>query len=64
MNLWIVGKWEGEGWEFQGVFDDRDKAIAACRTRWYFVAPATLNETLPAEREVWPAVFYPIAEAA
>lgn len=55
MQLWIVGKPTAvdnapDGtWEFQGVFDSRDKAIAACTGPKHFLFPAVLNERLPEE---------------
>lgn len=62
MELWIVGKWTGAGWEFQGVFDSEAKAVAACAGQpHYFVGPVTLNDTLPDEPVNWPGVFYPVS---
>lgn len=49
MMLWFVGKFiELESrFEIQGVFSTRDKAVAACREREYFVTPLLLDENLP-----------------
>lgn len=49
-------------WEFQGIFDSEEKAIEACRTRYYFVAgPFYLNENLPHETEQPNKNYYPLA---
>jgi hypothetical protein len=63
MKLFVVGKckWDG-GWEFQGVFDSEELALAACRAASYFIAPATLNESLPDETEAWPGSYYPLSK--
>lgn len=64
-HLWIVGqiisahfdirnkRWinDTQCWEFQGVFDDKEKAIAACTTEYHFVMGAfELNQQLPDEQ--------------
>src|SRR5262245_39854401 len=55
MQLWVVGKpATDEGslqptWEFQGVFNTRDKAVDACTGPNHFLFPAILNERLPEE---------------
>lgn len=65
IELWIVGQWKEETtnertiWEFQGVFDSEELAIAACRTDDYFIAPATLNKPLPHEFVNWVGSYYP-----
>lgn len=69
MTLWICGQvvedvtFRGNiPWEFQGVFDSEEKAVAACVTPWYFVAPYTLNEPSPHERtEGMDGSYYPLA---
>lgn len=67
-DLWIVGK-NSSGdhipsgsivWEFQGVFSSRDKAVKACRSRFYFIAPATLDEEICDQHEPWPGCEYPL----
>lgn len=64
-KLWIVGKnieniREGVvAWEFQGVFDTKEKAVKACWEDSYFIGPAFLNETLSDDLEVWPGCWYP-----
>jgi len=63
MNLWIVGKTTNwPVWEFQGVFDDYNKALDACKTNNHFVGPATLNEVLSEETTYWPGAYYPLME--
>lgn len=63
MIVWICGKINEEGccilWEFQGVFDEEDKAVDACRSERYFVGPATLNEPLPDETVEWIGCYFP-----
>ena len=63
-NVWIVGKSLGpeNTWEFVGVFDSLDKALAACRYRHHFVAPALLNQAAPEEPIAWEGLRWPIAE--
>ncbi len=65
-KLWIVGKCrrydertETFNWDFQGVFDTKEKAIAACKSIADFVAPAVLNKELPEKSEEWKGCFYP-----
>ena len=63
-TVWLVFKWSETATEFQGVFDSKEKAVAACRDWQYCVCPAMLNESLPDERASWPGAFYPKARAA
>jgi hypothetical protein len=63
-TLWIVGQNKRETksgivWELQGVFDDKNKAEAACRNESYFIGPANLNEILSDQTEMWPGCYYP-----
>lgn len=46
-------------WSFGGVFDSEEKAVAACRTPAYFVAPFTLNEAQPPEDFIMHGAYYP-----
>lgn len=71
-ELWIVGQTKGRyvrgnqsdvAWEFQGVFDSEEKAVAACRDGNYFVAPVTLNAEAPSESIPFPGGYYPLATA-
>ena len=59
--LWIVGKALGDPdcWEFQGVFDSEEQAVAACVLEEMFVGPAKLNTPLPLDKEGWPGAYYP-----
>lgn len=65
MQLWIVGKPTSDkntpdgSWEFQGVFDTRAKAVAACTGPSHFLFPATLNERLPEETIASPGTEFP-----
>jgi hypothetical protein len=64
MRLWIVGKpamgdSPRSAWEFQGVFNSRDRAVAACVGPNHFLFPATLNERLPEETILSPGTEYP-----
>jgi hypothetical protein len=60
MSLYLVGKFvavteQGTAWEFQGVFDT--KAVAACRTKTYFIAPIVE----PDESLTFEGAEYPLA---
>jgi hypothetical protein len=59
--LWIVGKSCGysDRWEFQGVFDSEEKAVAACVSDDMFVGPAKLNTPVSLETKEWPGAYYP-----
>ena len=67
-KLWICGqlkgKWHKDGskWEFQGVFDTRKKAVAACRNDSYCIWSAQLNEELPDEMVLGADACYPTIE--
>lgn len=66
MQLFIVGKRDSEadadrGWEFQGVFSDEAKALAACTSRFHFVGPAVLDQALPDATVSWDGAYYPKA---
>jgi hypothetical protein len=65
-KLWIVGEYILEvggkaAWDFVGVFDSEERAIAACKKENHFVGPAELNgkETFG----TWRGAYYPISEA-
>jgi len=75
MSMWITGqitsgtwyhreeRWGDDYvWEFTGVFDDEDKAIAACQDENYFIAPVTLNKPFPHEKVEMPGGYYPLAK--
>ena len=71
MKLWIVGQFVAEVehsgqsrvlWEFAGVFDTKEAAIAACRNETYSISEAILNETVPEETHAFPVCWYPHIE--
>lgn len=61
--LWICGKrlWvdDENGWEFVGVFETEEKAVAACLTGMYFVGPTELDKAFPHETVLWKGAYYP-----
>jgi hypothetical protein len=65
-ELWLVGQYRSGDiagkviWDFNGIFSDRDKAIAACRDPNYFIAPVILNEELPHETIIFPRLEWPL----
>ena len=66
-KLFVVGKFirgvsGGAVWEFEGVFDSREKAIAACKDKKYFIGPCLLNQTIKPGVFAWPGLFYPLAK--
>ena len=66
VTLWIVGRRfrdSDKQWEVMGVFDAREKAVAACRRDLDWVGPIKLNECLSDESIRWPGGFYPVCEA-
>jgi len=67
MKLWIVGKILNPDtgcdiWEFCGVFDTEEKAVAICKTEDYFVGPADLNFIVPDPTVDWPNAYFPLIE--
>ena len=72
MTLWLVGQvrsHDGAGktvcWEFQGLFDTEEKAVAACRSPWYWIVPVVLNEERPDETTPgWEGSYYPVAQVS
>lgn len=60
MDLWIVGQQKNNEkyreWDFVGVFDSEDKAIAICKDRSYFFSPIKLNEKAPDETVTFPGM--------
>lgn len=68
-ELWLCGKWEdqksyedkddGVIWAFMGIFDNKEKAIEACRDEFYFISPVLLNRVLPEFHEVFPKIEWP-----
>lgn len=69
MDVWVVFQNVNEDpheapvrTEFQGVFDSREKAVAACRTERYVIGRCRLNDAAPHETSTdWMHdVCYPI----
>ena len=58
-QLYIVGFDGRTPWEFVGVFDSEDKAIAACIDDNHFYGPAMLNVVTPKEAVDWPGARRP-----
>ena len=63
--LYLCGKFissnkDGVTWEFQGIFDDKKKAIEACIKLEYFIAPVKLNEKICDEKKEFPNCEYPL----
>ncbi len=62
-ELWLCGQAKSEDgrcWEFQGIFSTKEKAIAACRHEWYFIAPVELDAELPDETVEMAGAYYPL----
>lgn len=62
--MFLVGEYiDADGfdtWGFVGIFDDVQKAIAACKDkRNRFYCPVTINEVSPDELTDLPGVVYP-----
>lgn len=69
MKLWVVGKVLSprgavvREWEFVGVFDSEERAVAVCRDEYYFVGSVELNYIAPEDiTEHWPKGYYPLLE--
>jgi hypothetical protein len=67
-TLWLVGQFRavtesGTAWDFQGIFETRELAVAACRNRNYGVIPVLLNEEVPDEKHEFQECIYPLIEA-
>ena len=69
MTLWLVGQYRkpdpvaNVAWEFQGVFTTKEKAIAACRAKHYWIAPVELDQEWPDETMAdFPGMYYPLLE--
>ena len=69
-DLWVVFQVHDNGppadWDFVGVFDSREKAVAACRDVNYFIARWVMNYAAPHERTqaCWNDGCWPLAEEA
>jgi hypothetical protein len=65
MDIWIVGRHIKPDvgnfeWELMGVFDSKEKAIAACTVYYDYIFPGRLNERLPDEPFLPPGLEYPL----
>jgi hypothetical protein len=66
MKVWIAGRvieWtDGDhaAWELHGVFDSKDKAVAACRTKQDFIGAVELNTVAPEASVDLPESEYPL----
>jgi hypothetical protein len=59
MKLWIVGQVKAFPlWEFQGIFDSKEKAAAARKDYNWFFVPVELNKELPEETIGWEGLEY------
>lgn len=47
------------GWEFMGIFTDKEIADEKCSDEHYFYAPVVLNKDLHGKTEVFPDIVYP-----
>ena len=66
-NLFVVGKVDRKSslvWVLIGIFDEESLALAACLTKYHFIAPAILNEELrnSVPRIPWPGAYFPIED--
>ncbi len=61
-KLWIVGQYKqetdnGAVWEFQGVFDNEDDALKACKAYNYFYFEAELGKELSDESIILDTIY-------
>ena len=61
-EMWVVGRVKSYGWDFQGVYTKKSKAVHFCLDAGYFVAPVRLNQALPHEMVAWPGIEFPLKE--
>ncbi len=64
MTLWVVGLWraeheEGQTWSLIGIFQNERQADMRCRTHEHFMAPFTLNFSVPDKLVPWPGLRWP-----
>jgi len=68
--LWISGEYQGMTkrghviWVLQGVFNTRERALAACTKKNHFITRLELNQPLPENTENLPTVEYPLINEA
>jgi hypothetical protein len=67
-TLYLVGKIASDEkfleWQFIGLFEAEEKALAVCRTPDHFLAPVVLNQDVGDEILAWPNFRYPGREKA
>jgi hypothetical protein len=61
-NIYMVGQYKSGKtpnivWEFQGIYNQKDRAIEACKTKNYFYTEIKLNQTLPEENMTLPTIY-------
>ena len=62
-SLYLCGQIHYEGWDFQGIFSTKQKALDACVNPNYFVTRVTLDEEAPEESELFPnEVIWPLRD--
>ena len=47
------------GWDIQGIYSRKSKAIHGCKNTEDFVAPTVINEPFPEPAEGWKAAEFP-----
>lgn len=67
MTIWVVGLFrasykEGQVWGLVGIFQNERQADLRCRTAEHFMAPFTLNASVPDEPACWSDLRYPRRE--
>lgn len=75
MKLWVAGRVMGAytkyrslaveqdvAWDLTGVYDDKEKALAACSSPQHFIATVNLNETCMKLGENFRELEWPHAE--
>ena len=71
MQLWIVGEYVTHietkslpvtAWDFVGIYDTQEKALANCITRNRFYVPVNLNQNAPSGYNLWDGLVYPLAK--
>jgi hypothetical protein len=56
MKVWVVGRYEGETWQIQGVYLEQELAERHALPGW-FIGPVEVNEPLPHDATEWPQAF-------
>ena len=53
LMLWVVGRYQGESWELQGIYSSEELARQHTESGW-FIGPVKLDKPLPLETTSWP----------